>query len=124
MVPSLGLVWNEMSNRSGPNIKLPSLVNLTGSAKTLTDASIKSEGVKIFNSLPDKLKVWNGNFEVFKANLDKLLEEIPDKPRTETLKPNCTDYYGNVSNSVIDWIRTIGLSNFVFDPDIVKLPAC
>ena len=124
MVPSLGLVWNEMSNRSGPNIKLPSLVNLTGTAKTLTDASIKSEGVKIFNSLPDKLKLWNGKFEVFKANLDKLLEEIPDEPRTETLKTNCTDYYGNVSNSVIDWIRTIGLSNFVFDPDIVKLPAC
>ena len=41
-------------------------------------------------------------FEVFKANLDKLLEEIPDRPRTETLKPNCTDYYGNVSNSVKD----------------------
>ena len=124
MVPSLGLEWNEMSNRSGLNIKLPSLVNLTGAAKTLTDASIKSEGVKIFNSLPDKLKLWNGEFEVFKANLDKLLEEIPDEPRTETLKTNCTDYYGNSSNSVIDWIRTIGLSNFVFDPDIVKLPAC
>ena len=104
MVPSLGLEWNEPTNRSGPNLKLPSLVNLTGSAKTLLDACLKSEGAKIFNSLPDKLKLWNGKFEVFKANLDKLFEQTPDRPRTETLKPNCTDYYGNISNSVKDWI--------------------
>ena len=124
MAPSMSLEWNETCYRSGPNLKLPSLVNITGSAKTLLDASLKSEGVKLFNSLPDKFKLWNGKFEIFKANLDKLLEEIPDRPRTENLKPNCTDYYGNVSNSVWDWIQIIGLSNFVFDPDIIKLPAC
>ena len=77
---------------SGPNLKLPSLVNLTGSAKTLLDTSLKSEGVKIYKSLPDSLKVWGGNFDMFKANLDKFLELIPDRPRTETLKPDCTDY--------------------------------
>ena len=46
MVPSLGFEWNELANRSGPNLKLLSLVNLTGSTKTLLDASLKSEGVK------------------------------------------------------------------------------
>ena len=124
MVPSLGLNWNEVSNRSGQNLKLPSLVNLTGSAKTLTDACLKSEGVKIFNCLPDKLKLWTGSFDVFKANLDKLLEDILDRPRTESLKPNCTDYWGNPSNSVKDWIRNVGCHKFVFDPNIVKLTAC
>ena len=124
MVPSLGLNWNEVSNRSGQNLKLPSLVNLTGSAKTLMDACLKSEGVKIYNCLPDKLKLWTGSFDVFKANLDKLLEDIPDRPRTESLKPNCTDYCGNPSNSVKDWIRKVGCHNFVFDPNIVKLTAC
>ena len=124
MVPSLGLDWNVVSNRSGHNLKLPSLVNLSGSTKTLMDASLKSEGVKIFNCLPDKLKMWTGSFEVFKANLDKLLEDIPDRPRTESLKPNCTDYWGNPSNSVKDWIRKVGCHKFVFESNIVKLTAC
>ena len=57
MVPSLGFKWNEVSNRSGQNLNLPSLINPTGSSKTLLDASLKSEGVKIYNSLPDKLKL-------------------------------------------------------------------
>ena len=64
---SLNLEWNHMVNRSGYNLKLPSIVNMTGSIKTLVDSSIRSEGVKLFNCLPDALKVWNRSFEIFKS---------------------------------------------------------
>ena len=108
-----------MVNRSGYNLKLPSIVNMTGSIKTLVDSSIRSEGVKLFNCLPDALKVWNGSFEIFKANLDKFLEGVPDNPRTESLRPDCTDYSGNPSNSIKDWVWRNGLNNFVFNHKIL-----
>ena len=103
LTPSLNLEWNNAVNRSGYNLKTPSIVNMTGSIKTLVDSSMRSEGVKLFNSLPDALKVWDGSFEIFKMNLDKFLEGVPDNPRTETLRPDCTDYSGNPSNSIKDW---------------------
>ena len=117
--PDLKLEWNPMTNRSGFNLKLPSIVNMTGAKKSLVESSIRSEGVKLFNCLPDSLKVWNGSFEIFKANLDKFLEGIPDNPRTETLRPDCSDYSGNSSNSIKDWVRKIGLNNFVFNSKIL-----
>ena len=106
LAPSLGLEWSETSNRSGKVLKLPSL---SGSAryKTLQLKSIKCEGAKFFNVIPEPLKVWTGKKEVFKKGLDLFLAMLPDQPETEMMKPNCSDYSGNASNSIVDWARVL-----------------
>ena len=77
------------------------------SARTLQKGSIGIEGVRIFNSLPEKIKKWDGTQEIFKEMLDKFLEKIPDNPITETLSPDATDMYSNPSNSIPDWVRKL-----------------
>ena len=78
------------------------------------------KGVKIFNSLPSQLKTWDGSQEVFKANLDKYLESIPDNPITDSLTPDCTDYKGTVSNSIVDWSRKLDLHDFTFNSKAIS----
>ena len=67
------------------------------------------EGVRLFNSLPQTLKTFRGSKEAFKVNLDRYLGLIPDQPETEDMKPGGRDIFGNASNSIADWPRTLCL---------------
>ena len=93
-----------MTTRPVSNIVIPTIAGVSGSAESLLVDSMRVEGVSLFNCLPESLKCWNGTQEAFKYNLDKFLERIPDNPDTETLIPDCVDYWGHSSNSIKDWV--------------------
>ena len=63
--PSMGLEWSPIkNNRSGPVLKIPKLQGKLDSVKTMQRASLKFEGVWIFNSLPADLKTGKGTFNI------------------------------------------------------------
>ena len=113
--PNLDLEWSENSRRSGKCI-IPKLISRKiSSTRTLQKSSLKIEGVKIFNALPNEIKTFKGTKDQFKVVLDKFLEEIPDQPRTESLIPGSKDLQGTPSNSIPDWIRSLGLGGVRVD---------
>ena len=103
-VPSLGLQWSDTGNRSG-HILTVSKLKGPESVKSLQKTGIKQEGIRLFNSSPVHLRLWDGTADSFKVQLDKYLEHIPDQPWTDTMIPGCNDIMGNPSNSIIDWGR-------------------
>ena len=74
--------------------------------------SISWEGVRLSNSLPESLKTFKGSKEAFKVNLDQYLEQILDQPEMKDMKPGGRDIFGNVTYSIADWPRTLGLHDY------------
>ena len=78
LVPSLGLQWSDQNmTRMGSTLVPNKLKSKVLGARTLQKASIGIEGVRIFNSLPEKIKKWNRTQDSFKKMLVKFLERIP-----------------------------------------------
>ena len=75
--------------------------------KNLKRDSLRNFGVRIFNNLPIPLRIFKGTLSSFKNNLDKYLELCPD----QLVTPEARDVYGNASNSLIDWMRILGLNS-------------
>ena len=120
LVPSLGLQWSDQNTtRMGSTLVPNKLKGKVQSARTLQKASIGIEGVRIYNSLPEKIKKWNGTQESFKEMLDKFLERIPDNPITETLIPEARDMYRNPSNLIPDWVRNLSGTDISFHEEEV-----
>ena len=115
MVPSLGLTWD---GRDGNRITYPKVIGKPGHARTLQRFSIKWEGVRLFNSIPIYLRKWTGTKETFKNMLDKFLENIPDQPEVDGYKPGGKTLTGEVSNSIADWTRILGLEDMEDDLEI------
>ena len=67
--------------------------------------SLKFEGVRLMNALPEEIRTYTGKFDDFKKILDLYLSVIPDNPETEDLKPGATGEDGKPSNSIVDWIN-------------------
>ena len=109
LVPSLGLSWSEGCVRNSPNLELPTLRNSSTSLKTSQRRSLCIEGVRLFNSLPPKVKAWNGSAEAFKHKLDEYLAGIPDQPQVDGLEPEAKEWEGVPSNSLVDWRRHLDL---------------
>ena len=108
LVPSLGLEWAGDSNtRSGKCLKIPSLFGKCKKYKTLQKRSLKIEGAKIFNSIPEEIRLFTGKLDLFKSKLDTYLEKLPDQPQTESLTPEAMTIYRIPSNSIIDWARKL-----------------
>ena len=84
LVPTLGLSWK---GRDSSKLTYPKVIGKPGRARTLQRFSIKWEGVRLFNAIPSNLRKWTGSKESFKTMLDKFLENIPDQPEVEDLKP-------------------------------------
>ena len=108
LVPDLGLVRKTSKDftRAGFTLQPIRIKAATSGVRTKIQNSLLHQGVKIFNSLPEALKVWNSSFDVFNTNLDKFLETVPNNPRNKTLKPNCKDFSGNnYSNFIKDWVH-------------------
>ena len=79
--PSLNLQWTDNSgSRSGHNLVLPRLKGPEGRARGCMRSSVRYGGMKIFNSLPEELKIFKGTKETFKSKLDQYLSIIPDRP--------------------------------------------
>ena len=88
--------------------------------KNLKRDSIRNFGVRLFNNLPIPLRTFKGTILSFKQNLDKYLELCPDQPATETLTPGAKNVYGRPSNSLIDWMRILGLNTTVISGPMEK----
>ena len=108
LCPNIGFEWMEEDNKSrrGRVLKYPKIHGTVDSLKTLQRASIKYEGVRLFNSLPDEVRLFSGSMENMKVLIDAFLKCVPDHPEVDDLKPVATDESGSVSNSLVDWIRT------------------
>ena len=110
LVPNCGLE-SENKPRLGRSCSIPSLVN-TGSTKvrTLRENSFQVHGPKLFNSLPIQVRnISKCTVEEFKAQLDKVLEKVPDEPSLSGgYTPRASDQFtGQPSNSIIHQIRGI-----------------
>ena len=111
LVPSLGLQWNNNSSpRYGPKLIVDKILGQNEPIKNLKRDSIQNFGVRLFNNLPIPLRTFKGTLLSFKNNLDKYLDLCPDQPATETLTPGAKNVYGVPSNSLIDWMRVLGLN--------------
>ena len=109
MVPSLGLEWTKTDRRSGQRLSYPKIIGPEGHFRTLQRNSIKWEGVRIFNSLPDDFKTFKGSKEGAKNILDKFLQVIPDQPEHPGMVPGGRTMYGLPSNSIPDWTRVLNI---------------
>ena len=80
--------------------------------KTIRDQSLTVHGGKLFNSLPFELRNCKDSKETFKSKLDQFLEKLPDKPESQGMYPDptCRITCGK-SNSIIDWIRHLNLTD-------------
>ena len=114
LVPSLGLCWNPNTlTRYGPKLIVDKILGPNEPIKNLKRDSIRNFGVRIFNNLPIPLRTFKGILASFKNNLDKYLELYPDQLAIETLTPGAKDVYGKASNSLIDWMRVLGLNSTI-----------
>ena len=55
----------------------------------------------------------DGSLASFKARLDSLLANLPDQPNGyREATPRAQDHLGNQSNSIKDWICSLGLHDW------------
>ena len=103
-MPSLGLNRNI---RDRTKINFPKTYGSKGRAKTLKKNALNWEGVRIYNSLPMKIRTWTGSKEYFKNMVDEFLSKIPDQSETSYDKPGGRPLLGESSNSIPDWVRVL-----------------
>ena len=108
LVPSIGFKFQQ---RDKSKLIYPKVIGGQGRSRTLQRYSLKWEGVRLYNSLPEALRKWTGSKEVFKNKLDIFLQLIPDQPEVDERKPGGRTLDGVPSNSIPDWVRTLNLDN-------------
>ena len=81
IAPDIGFCFSDTSNtRSSFTIQPISIKTKICSVKTKHKNSFLHKGVHIFNSLPISIRYMPNDLNTFKAELDKLLNKIPDSP--------------------------------------------
>ena len=94
-------------DRRGRSCIIPPINNRAlASVKSLVEMSFPVQAPRLFNSLPVKLRNFNGSTDSFKNLLDNFLKNIPDKP--------CLPNYHQTasSNSIpdqLDALRSAGI---------------
>ena len=110
IIPNPGISHNSNVNR-GRMVNIPSSRYYhIALAKKMRDQSIWSHGGKLFNSLPVDIRNCTDSLETFKYNLDEFLMRIPDQPASSGLTPAPMTYDAKHSNSIIDWVSHLKLS--------------
>ena len=85
--------------RFGPRAIIPSIVTSSANkAQTLTDNSFAVKGPQFWNIVPKHIKNIN-KLELFKVELDKWLQNFPDRPPVH-------GYMVQNDNSILDWNST------------------
>ena len=79
--------------------------------------SLKYEGVRLFNAMPEVLKTFKGDPKKFKGHLDRFLSMIPDEPDMGDLRPGGRTGDGSSSNSIQDWLRVLPTLHFEITND-------
>ena len=114
IVPSLGV---ERMMKDPSKLTYPRVHGRGGFVRTLQRFSITWDGVRLYNSLPRRLREWKGSKETFKTILDKFLDGIPNQPELPDRKPGGRTLDNKPSNSIPDWVRTLNLSDDVLDDE-------
>ena len=97
-VPNCGLNWAE-SPYNGRYIIIPEEGKYL---KSLRRQTVSFTAGQMFNYLPRYMRDDNeSSLEVWKASLDKLLELVPDCPKTPTLVPTFTSPYTNKQSNTL-----------------------
>ena len=88
-----------LSGRRGRSCVLPPLNTGTSARmQTIVDGSFSVRGAKLFNSLPKKLRNFEGSVDSFKNALDSFLSKVRDQPYTPGYHQSAP------SNSLIDQV--------------------
>ena len=106
--PNCGIELAIPNKRLGRKCKIPN-INHNGrrAIQTLRENSFQINGARLFNCLPKKIREIQKDQDIFKFELDKFLESIPDEPRINSLIPTATcRITAKQSNSLIAWIQT------------------
>ena len=81
--------------------------------ETLREQTLLCEGPRLFNVLPDGHRDISVSKETFKRRLDVFLQSIPVQPRLSFLEPSPMGSHGRHSNSLRDWVKYLGLNNWI-----------
>ena len=93
----------------GKLLKMPKIQAKYESTKAIMRQSLKHHGCKLFNLLPNEVRMFMGTVAQFKTKLDNILKNYPDHPHMEGLIPDAVDLDGVRSNSLVDWVRKLGV---------------
>ena len=101
-----GLTWN-YSKETGYQFNIPKFGNFYTNERR---QSFNYMGPSLFNSLPLYLRKELLHSSVWKVDLDKFLELIPDNPITLKISSGLSDIFsGKPTNSLLRWIPHLGL---------------
>ena len=103
--PNCGVEVAQENARLGRKCKIPQIVqNGRKAIQTLREQSFQTDGARLFNCLPKKLREIKKDQDLFKFELDKFLSSIPDQPRVGSLVPEATcRITARQSNSLLAW---------------------
>ena len=103
-VPNCGLSW-EYSHTKGMKFKINYSPNKTSdSVKTICMNSFQVQGPSLFNILPRDLRYSVSSVDSWKMELDKYLEQIPDKSFVTGMDSGlCDRFNSQPTNYIIEW---------------------
>ena len=103
--PNCGIEVCVENTRIGRKCKIPKLVqNCRKAIQTLREHSFQTDGARLFNCIPKKIREIEKHQDLFKFELDKFLSSIPDQPRVGSLVPEATGRItARQSNSLLAW---------------------
>ena len=103
-VPNCGLSWDHNENK-GIKFKINYSPNrASDSVKSIRINSFQVQGPTLFNTLPRQLRDSDVSAENWKSELDKYLEQIPDKPFVTGMDSDLCDRYSTQpTNSILEW---------------------
>ena len=102
----------EPPEKKGPKYHVKKRSIVVQSIKTKRWRSILVQGPLLFNQLPRCIREFSGSFDTFKTILDLYLSIIPDQPCIQGYVCTNKDLYGKTTNSIIHWIRNLGIGQW------------
>ena len=105
--PNCGIETSTENQRLGRKCKIPKLVtNGRRYTQTLRESSFQTNGARLFNCIPKKIREIKIDQEYFKIELDKFLSSVPDDPKLGSLVPTAVcRVSASQSNCQITWIQ-------------------
>ena len=107
LTQNCGLNWR-YSDLAGININTIKCKKYVNSARMQT---FQYMGPRLYNSLPQYLRQYDGNYVNWKQEFDTFLADIPDHPVTmETDSGLCDPFTARPTNTLLCWIPHLGIN--------------
>ena len=111
-IPNIGLE-PYTSDCRGRYIRMkPITNNCPQRLDSIREGSFLINGPRLFNSVPSYIRnISNSTVNQFKNHLDTFLQQLPDLPICDNLKPSYLNHIsGKYSNSIIDHVKLTDIS--------------